>query len=486
MQQKSEQLDMSPFRLGKFLIEPQDGAVSCAGITQHVPPREMDLLVCLKNSAGTTVTRDELISRVWRGAVVSDDAIQRSISQLRRTLGDNARHPIYIETVPKRGYRLLHKLNDIQQTQGLNNRKNSRSTGRIRATPSRFSPGRVTLWAISCVLCIALIKQNMKPGSAPINMTADSIIETLSDQRHQRARVLYGQYQQDSNESAISLYRLLLEENPEDASAWAGLSKALSQKYYRWTRNQSDIDLAIEHANTAIQLDASDVDAFWALGIASHYQGDLAAASSAYIKAFGLAPHSWQLANNVAALYRKQEQYNEAIIYYRKAMALADDPIQFHNRLADIYNKKGDLEQTAYWYRQALELDPLNDEATAGLASLKTQEGHYDLAMALCKSVIERLKQHSKCALTYGKLLIEQDRYEEAFQHFSNVDTDQPKYQARFETYKLIAEIRSGYRLDADSAILNLKNTIQYNRFLSSDSRASIFHVIENELKSYL
>jgi len=66
----------------------------------------MQVLVCLAES-GVLVSKETLISRVWADTFVTDDVLTRSISELRKALADDARHPRYIQTVPKGGYRLI-------------------------------------------------------------------------------------------------------------------------------------------------------------------------------------------------------------------------------------------------------------------------------------------------------------------------------------------------------------------------------------------
>ena len=67
----------------------------------------MDLLVFLATTAGRVVSKDELIAAVWDGRFISDTTLTRAVADLRRALGDNQRSPQYIETIPKRGYRLI-------------------------------------------------------------------------------------------------------------------------------------------------------------------------------------------------------------------------------------------------------------------------------------------------------------------------------------------------------------------------------------------
>jgi hypothetical protein len=67
----------------------------------------MDLLVFLAGSRGRVVSKDEVIDAVWDGRFIAETTLTRAIADLRRALGDDRRDPGYIETIPKRGYRLV-------------------------------------------------------------------------------------------------------------------------------------------------------------------------------------------------------------------------------------------------------------------------------------------------------------------------------------------------------------------------------------------
>jgi Tol biopolymer transport system component/DNA-binding winged helix-turn-helix (wHTH) protein len=89
----------------------QPGLNRIAGPDQRAPvqvePKVMDVLVCLADTPGEVVSREALIDKVWQGAFVSDDVLTRSIGQLRRLFGDDPERPRVIETIRKRGYRLI-------------------------------------------------------------------------------------------------------------------------------------------------------------------------------------------------------------------------------------------------------------------------------------------------------------------------------------------------------------------------------------------
>ena len=95
------------FQLGGFRIDPASGQVHGPDGSSRLEPKVMAVLAYLHQRAGEVVSREELIRSVWDGRPVVDEVVSRCIAALRRQLGESARNPRYIETVPKRGYRLV-------------------------------------------------------------------------------------------------------------------------------------------------------------------------------------------------------------------------------------------------------------------------------------------------------------------------------------------------------------------------------------------
>lgn len=73
----------------------------------RLEPKSMEVLLCLAARAGEVVSREELLARVWPGVVVGDEVLTQAVIKLRKALGDDARAPTMVETISKRGYRLL-------------------------------------------------------------------------------------------------------------------------------------------------------------------------------------------------------------------------------------------------------------------------------------------------------------------------------------------------------------------------------------------
>jgi TolB-like protein/DNA-binding winged helix-turn-helix (wHTH) protein/Tfp pilus assembly protein PilF len=101
-----------PFRVGGWLVEPAVGCLTRDGQTVKLEPKVMDLLVYLAQRPGRVLPRDELEQAVWAGTVVGYDALTSAIIKLRKAFGDDSRHPWLIETVSKKGYRLIAPVSD--------------------------------------------------------------------------------------------------------------------------------------------------------------------------------------------------------------------------------------------------------------------------------------------------------------------------------------------------------------------------------------
>ena len=78
-----------------------------AGPKLNIKAKAVEVLVALAQHAGQVVSRERLLSEVWKGVTVSDDALTQSITKLRQALGDTTKEPSYIQTISKRGYRLI-------------------------------------------------------------------------------------------------------------------------------------------------------------------------------------------------------------------------------------------------------------------------------------------------------------------------------------------------------------------------------------------
>ena len=94
------------FRLGDFEVLPRQVRVRSEAGEERLEPGVMDVLVAIARRDGNLITRDELVDEVW-GRPTADGPIDRRITLIRKALNDRAKPYAYVETLPKRGFRLL-------------------------------------------------------------------------------------------------------------------------------------------------------------------------------------------------------------------------------------------------------------------------------------------------------------------------------------------------------------------------------------------
>ena len=94
-------------RIGDWCVSPASGQIARNGQSVRVEARTMRLLICLAYRAGQAVSIDELLEQVWTGVIVTPDSVYQAVALLRRLLGDDPKHPTYIATVPRLGYRMV-------------------------------------------------------------------------------------------------------------------------------------------------------------------------------------------------------------------------------------------------------------------------------------------------------------------------------------------------------------------------------------------
>ena len=107
-----------PIRFGEFELDVADAELRRNGVKLKVQPQPFKLLVLLASRAGTLVTRDEIRQELWpEGTYVDfDQAVNFSVKQVRDVLRDIPDRPLYIETVPKRGYRFIAPVSSGTET----------------------------------------------------------------------------------------------------------------------------------------------------------------------------------------------------------------------------------------------------------------------------------------------------------------------------------------------------------------------------------
>src|ERR1051325_8897563 len=119
------------YQFGPFTFDLASGDLTQNGRgTTRLQPQVAALLAALLERAGDVVSRSDLRTRLWPDTTVDfDDGLNFCVRQLRVALGDDAAAPVYVETLPRRGYRFVAPV---------------RPVGSVEATPDSAGGGTQT------------------------------------------------------------------------------------------------------------------------------------------------------------------------------------------------------------------------------------------------------------------------------------------------------------------------------------------------------
>jgi DNA-binding winged helix-turn-helix (wHTH) protein/TolB-like protein len=111
-------MGVETIRFGRFEVDLQNRVISKSGIAIRLAPQPFTILAALLEAKGALVTREELRLRLWPDGTFLEyeQAINVAIRRLREALGESNSNPVYIETVPRSGYRWIFPLTTASQS----------------------------------------------------------------------------------------------------------------------------------------------------------------------------------------------------------------------------------------------------------------------------------------------------------------------------------------------------------------------------------
>lgn len=212
-------------RFGVFTFDTGSAELRRSGLPVHLQAQPAQVLRLLVTRAGEVVSREEIRRHVWQDRWAEfDQGINTCISQIRSALGDSATSPLYIETIPRTGYRFIAEVRPVESPPVI--------------------PARRSRWPLlaaataGAVLIMVLGLRGPRVSSHPV-----AAREAVS-----RGEYLLGRRTSAAAASAIAQFDLALSIDSTYAEAWVGLARSRLASEADPRRVVPAVREAVEHA----------------------------------------------------------------------------------------------------------------------------------------------------------------------------------------------------------------------------------------------
>jgi len=181
--------DHRVIRFGVFEVDVRSGELRKQGLKTRLPPQSFQVLLMLLEARGGVVTRDALRRKLWAvdTSVDFEMGLGSAVRRLRDALGDSARKPRFVETLPRRGYRFIAAINFPLRADP----KVSASPPALPVVPSRRRPLALVAAGLLGIALVALAAGSRSlfrtTHAAPIQIQSVAVLplENLSGDRGQ-------------------------------------------------------------------------------------------------------------------------------------------------------------------------------------------------------------------------------------------------------------------------------------------------------------
>lgn len=141
------------WQIANYQFCEQQQTLSSPSETLQLEPMMVELLAYFCRHPNDIISVDQLIDQVWQGRVVTDNAVSRLITKLRRAFADDARQPRFIATFPKKGYKFVARVTTINDHDDLH----LMPAGTPEVQPKANSVATVPAWSVLKFPVVALI-----------------------------------------------------------------------------------------------------------------------------------------------------------------------------------------------------------------------------------------------------------------------------------------------------------------------------------------
>ena len=449
--------------IGQTRIDLKTWEASAEGRQFRLAEKPFRVLVALLEKPGELVTRAELQERLWPdGTVVDfDNNLNSAVATLRTVLGDSAKTPTIIQTLPRLGYRLIGKIR-FDEPRGANTPSTRTSRPTLARSATVAIGATVTL---SLTILLGSLWASAKgravthaPVASPTAAMEDVVAPSNPLARRSWQRGLYLQAQETMADQALAAeaYGETLRLEPDFAPAHARLAETLADLSFAGNLDlREGLSRARLSATRALALDSTSASALRIRSLANlHLDWDFPAAG-----------------RDLASALRLDRQH--AGVYLAAATLLS---------------ALGEVDAATLAAQRAVDLDPASSLFKADLGFFLVAAGRHSEALELCDELL-RLDPRSTQALFYGSVAAERlGRFDESRAGVLKL------MQVRGASEEDLELLRQG---DAESALTTFRRwrlaTVQSREHASSfdiavryaglDQRTEAFALLEQSLE---
>lgn len=439
--------------IGPWRLDTASGELTDGVREEHLEPRVVDVLLLLIRNAGSLVTRDQFLEEVWEGRVLTDDVLSRCIREARRALGDDASPREFIETLPRRGYRLVAEVRMEPELPKRSTEPIGRGSRPIRSALM----GMLVLPLIVALAWFYLSSPRYEPAFVQpsiavlpfANLSAEPGNEYFTAGMHEEILTTLARLKPLRVISRTSV----LQFRPgarriEEIHAELGVSHVLEGSVRR-DANHVRFTVQLIDARKDVHLWAESYDRNLTTGnlfdvqraIALAVAGSLNVALSREtrgrfleVPTTNLEAYEAYLKGRQALARRTVASLEEAEHWFQHAIGLDPDFSLPHSHLADTYNLQSVYAEVPIsetrpkairLVERSLELDPDRAEPWSTLGFIRNAESDYRAAEAAFRKALAINSNHVDAHHWYGVMLLNQGRFDEALARYEEaIDLD--------------------------------------------------------------
>lgn len=166
-------------RIGEWIFSPDSHELRGNAGVRRLEHRAARTLELLCHRRGEIVSHEDIVAQVWNGRSISANSVPVVIRDIRRALGDDARQPLHIETVPKRGYRLRAGANQAEL-------EDAPSTGETTRMSRRSPTIVLTIAALAlCLLAMGLLGSRIFGSDKTVRLIVTDVENATGSPRYQ-------------------------------------------------------------------------------------------------------------------------------------------------------------------------------------------------------------------------------------------------------------------------------------------------------------